>query len=105
MRAIFYRGDLMAVAATEQVYLDPDVAALAQGNPLARFVAVMCLYSHDVDAGEVPGPYSDELAELYARCVLIPDDDFSAHAQEDDEELADRYRVPLEQIRAKRAEE
>ena len=102
MRAIFYRGRLVATATPQRVYLDPEIAALAPGEPLARFVAVMCLYSRDVDAGEVPGPYTDAGAELYARCVLIPDDGFASIVDEPGERLAERFRVPIEQIAAKR---
>lgn len=102
MRAILYRGALVAAATPERVYLRPDIAALEDGHPLLRFIAVMCLYSRDVDTGAVPGPYSNERAELYARCVLIGDDDLAAHRSERDEQLAQRYGVPLEQVAAKR---
>jgi hypothetical protein len=64
----------------------------------------MCLYSRDVDEGEVPDPYSDYAAELYARCVLLPDDEFERHVRESDGELAGRFSVPVEQVAQKRRE-
>lgn len=102
VRGIFYRGELVAVTTRARVFLVPPLAGLEAGDPRLRFVAVMCLYSRDVDTREVPGPYDDGLAELYARCVLIPDGEFRCLAAKPDERLAARFRVPVEQIVAKR---
>ena len=102
MRVISYRGEMVAIATHDRVYLAPDVDRLPVGHPKLRFVAAMCMYSRDVDEGEAPDPYSDGWAELYARCVLIPDDKFDAAAALSDDELARRFHVPLEQIAAKR---
>lgn len=102
MRALSYRGMLVAVATRSRVYLAPDVSSLPRGHPTLRFVAAMCLYSHDVDHGHVPGPYSDGAAELYARCVLIPDDEFALYGRWSDAAAAWRFRVPPEQVAAKR---
>lgn len=104
MRAVFYRGDLVAITTRRRVFLAPELASLERGDPLLRFVAIMCLYSRDVDLGEVPGPYDDAMAELYARSVLIPDRAFRASASDPDEALASRFRVPVEQIAAKRSD-
>jgi hypothetical protein len=41
-------------------------------------------------------------AELYARCMLVPEEEFERHAREPDTELARRFRVPGEQVAAKR---
>jgi hypothetical protein len=62
----------------------------------------MCLYSRDVDEGKVPGPFTGSDAELYARCVLVPDEEFERHAHEGDGELAGKFGVPLAQVAAKR---
>jgi primosomal replication protein N len=102
VRAISYGGELVAVATRERVFLAPAVDQLPAGHPKLRFVAVMCLFSRDIDEGKVPGPYCDAGAELYARCVLIADEEFEAHASEPDDELARRFGVPVEQIAAKR---
>lgn len=102
VKAISYRGELVVVATRTRVYLAPRIDALAPGDPELRFVAAMCLYSRDVDEGRVPGPFTSSDAELYARCVLVPDGEFERHAHERNGELARRYGVPVEQIAAKR---
>jgi hypothetical protein len=102
VRAICYQGELVAIATRRRVFLAPRIAGLPEGDPELRFVAAMCLYSRDIDEGEVPAPYGDEDAELYARCVLIPDHSFEIHAAERDENLASRFGVPVEQVAAKR---
>jgi hypothetical protein len=104
VRAISYRGKLVALATRRAVYLAPEISMLPFGDPKLRFVAALCLYSHDVDEGEVAGPYRPEEAELYARCVLLPDDEFEVFSDEPDGQLAKRFRVPLEQVSAKRGD-
>jgi hypothetical protein len=102
VRTISYRGELVAIATRARVFLAPAVAVLPRGDPKLRFVAAMCLYSRDIDEGHVPGPYRDEDAELYARCLLLPDDSFGVHSAEDDDDLARRFGVPFEQVAPKR---
>ena len=102
MRAITYAGELVAIATRARVHLAPEVAALPCADPKLRFVAAMCLYSRDVDSGQLAGPYRSGDAELYGRCVLLPDDEFKLHQHEPDGRLAARFRVPIEQVRAKR---
>jgi hypothetical protein len=102
VRAISYRGELVAVVTRNRVHLAPRIEALPLGEPELRFVAAMCLYSRDVDEGEVPGPFSSCDAELFARCVLLPDEEFEHRANEPDSKLATRFGVPVEQVAAKR---
>lgn len=104
MRLITYRWEVVAIATPTRVYLAPAVEALPRGHPKLAFVAVMCLYSRDVDTGMLPGPYRSGDAELFARFVLMPNDEFELHRHEPDGKLAARFRVPVEQVRAKRAE-
>lgn len=99
-----YRGQLVAAAAPDRVYLAPSIAERAPGDPLLRFTAVMCLYVHDLESGELAGCYDDAAAELYARCVLIPDAEFLRRLRDPDRRLAHKFRVPLEQIAAKRTD-
>lgn len=102
MRAIRYHERVLALATRRRVFLTPTIERLTAGHPLARMVAVMCLYSRDVDAGEVPGPYTRRAAEFYARCVLVPDEEFVEVEHASDAALAARFAVPVEQIAAKR---
>jgi len=101
---ISYNCAPAAVAGATRVWLAPAIDDLPRGHPLRRFVAAMCLYAHDVPGGLVPGPYSDQRAELYARCLLLPDQAVTAATTLTDAELAERFGVPLEQARAKRGE-
>ena len=43
-------------------------------------------------------------AELYARCLLLPDRAAAAGADLSDKQLAEAWGMPLEQVRAKRCE-
>ena len=104
MQLVLYDGRPAAVAGATRVWLAPGVDALPRGHPVARFVAAMCLYARDVREELVPGPYSDARAELYARCLLLPDRAAAAAAGLSDQELAEARGVPLEQVRAKRRE-
>lgn len=104
VRAITYGGELVAIATRARVHLAPEVAALPRGDPKLRFVAAMCLYGRDVDTGELAEPYRSGDAELYARCVLLPDDELRLHQHEPDGHLAARFQVPVEQVRAKRTD-
>jgi hypothetical protein len=101
---ISYNCAPAAVAGATRVWLAPAIDDLPRGHPLRRFVAAMCMYAHDVRHGLVPGPYTDQRAELYARCLLLPDRAVGAAAGLTDAELAERFDVPLEQARAKRGE-
>jgi hypothetical protein len=100
--AVSYQGELVAVATPTRVYLAPEVSARPPGDPRLRFVAALCLYGRDIESGELPGPYDEAEAELYARTLLIPDEEFDRYRHECDEELAERLRMPVEQIAAKR---
>jgi hypothetical protein len=66
----------------------------------------MCVYADRIQAGELPGPYSDQQTEHYARSALIDDDEFNRSNNDgtSDQALAKRFNVPVEQVRAKRAD-
>jgi hypothetical protein len=99
-----YRSDVVAVAGPHRFHLAPQIELLDRDDPLRMLVTFMCAFAGRVHAREVAGPYTDDRAERYARCVLIDDDAFrhAAEASVDDESLANRFNVPVEQIQAKR---
>jgi hypothetical protein len=101
---IKYDGRIAAIASRARVHFCPPLHELDAGDPLRRFVHIMGRYARDIATGALPGDYSDEDAELYARTALIDDDDFHAVAGEPDAELAARFNVPLEQIARKRSD-
>lgn len=104
MKAITYRSELVAITTSTRVFLSPEIATRTRGDPVQRFVLAMCLCALDAEAEDPPVPFGEQQAELYARCLLVPDDEFAALARRPDRELADRFRVPAEQIALKRAD-
>jgi hypothetical protein len=101
---IQYRGDIVAIAGATRFHLAPHIEAREPRDPLRAVAAMMCVFADRVSTGELPGPYSDDRAELYARCALIDDDEFRRADAEhpDDETLAQQFNVPFEQVAAKR---
>ena len=95
---ITFRGEIVAVAGASRCHLVGDL------DPASRwFVAVMCLCRREVDAGRLAGPFTSQLAERWARLVLIGP---SASSSEDasDDELAELLGVPVDQVGLARAE-
>lgn len=103
---IRYRGDIAGFAGGDRFYPAPHIAALPNGHPIKRFVIFMWLYDQELRADRLPGEYTDERAELFARFALIDDDEFARleSAGVSDRELADELEVPIEQIGAKRGD-
>ena len=63
----------------------------------------MCLCKHEVDEGRLEGPFTSELAAMWARLIMIGPHNFSGTARTD-ADLAERLRVPLEQVAIARRE-
>jgi len=99
-----YREEVVAVAGPARFYLAPDIETRAPQDPVRMMAVFTCAFANEVHTGALPGPYSDDRAELFARCALIDDDEFlrGQAAGDDDETLASRFGVPVEQIAAKR---
>src|SRR3954467_13541793 len=73
---VSYGGDLAAVSGATRCYLAPHIEELGTYHPLTTFVVLMCAYAERARSEHLPGPYADELAELFARSLLIDDEDF-----------------------------
>jgi hypothetical protein len=68
---IEYDGELVALVSAERVHIiSPRLATRPAGDPDLRFVAYMCLCCGEVLRGQLPGPYTQELGELWAREAL-----------------------------------
>jgi hypothetical protein len=63
---IVYRGRLVALAGPRRCYFLVDDLEPAE----MRFVAAMCLCSREVREGRLPGPFTSELAERWARIFV-----------------------------------
>jgi len=70
VRAIFYNGRPAAVTENHYVRFCPHVAVLERDHPLRRFIAAVCVWSCEADAGNVPGGWDPRTAELYPRALL-----------------------------------
>ena len=68
---ISYRGELVAAVSRERIHiLAPWLIGRPAGDPDLRFVAMMCACAGEVLAGNLAGPYTDALAEEWARGAL-----------------------------------
>ncbi len=102
MHEVCYEGWPAAIVDRASLELAAHIEVLELEHPLRRFVSAMALFALEIDAGQLPGPYSDAIAKLYARCILIPDDEFIDYLLCPEHRVAELFNVPLEQIRLKR---
>jgi hypothetical protein len=101
MRLIVHRQRPAAVAG-ERIYFAPHIEVLESDHPERRFVAALCLYSHAVDTGQAPPRYDQREAECFARCLLMPNEEFDPVACLPDAELSELFMAPIGHVRARR---
>jgi hypothetical protein len=65
--AIVYEGRLVPLVGPTRCYVFMDGL---KGDGL-RLALAMCLYSRELRAGRVPGPFSNKRAERWARRLLL----------------------------------
>lgn len=70
-----YRGDIVAIVTPRLIVFTGPLADLDRSHPDVRFVYVMGVYAGHVLAGDLPGPYTDQDAETFARTFLDTGDD------------------------------
>ena len=104
MLVIHHQGRPAAYIADGGASLAGNIAALEADHPIRRWVACMCFFAQDVLEGRLPGPYTPFRAEYFARCALMPEDEFSSVADRADVTVAEVFNVPLEQVRERRAD-
>jgi hypothetical protein len=103
MRPIRYADRTVALCEDDDVLLAPEIAMLEPDRTRRRFVAMMCVYSAELDRGRLRAlAYRDGDAERYARGELMPDELFYPLARWPDHRLAEAFVVPLEQVDARR---
>jgi hypothetical protein len=92
-----YRGELVALVSRERIHIvSPRLLDRPAGDPDLRFVAFMCACCGEVLNGRLPGPFTSELGEAWARVALI---DASTLQDGSDADAATLLNVPLEQLR------
>jgi hypothetical protein len=98
-----YAGQVVAVGRQDLVLLMPSIAVLERDHPRRRFVAAVALVGHEMAAEPFAEAYDDELAQFYARILLMPNDEFETLlGTMSDADIAEHFNVPLEQVAAKR---
>jgi hypothetical protein len=101
---IKYDGEIMATVGAQRAYLAGRAREVDDTDPLVLFVSLMAAYALQLRDEPELGPYSDEWAERFARCILIDDAEFSMLDANgfDDPLLAGHFDVPVEQVAKKR---
>jgi hypothetical protein len=98
-----YRGELVALVSRERVHIvSPWLRARPVGDPDLRFVGYMCVCCAEVLLGHLPGPFTSELAERWARLALIDRSELAALSAASDGEAGRSLNVPPEQLRLAR---
>lgn len=65
LQQITHNGELVAIVLADQAIIDGTLPASEQPH-----VQAMCLYALQIQAGELPGPYTDARATAYARAAV-----------------------------------
>jgi hypothetical protein len=101
---VAYENEPVARVSAESVEFLPATRRLAPGEPRLRLVLYMVRYAELVARGERPPPYDDKDAERFARRALIDATELAAHCGDGDQQLAERFRLPAEQLAQARRE-
>jgi hypothetical protein len=96
---ITYRGEPAAVVG-DGWELTPALSQLAPEHPIRHFVSLMAVYAVCFPEDG----FDQRYAEQVTRQALMPVEELSPWPPVEDEHLVDLYCVPLEQVRARRAE-
>jgi hypothetical protein len=103
LEPVLYRDQLVALVGPERFHLiAPWLQDQPGDDPDVRFVLFMCQFREQVERGALPGPFSSERAELWARCVLIDPAQLRARWNRSDAALAEHFGVPVDQVAAAR---
>jgi len=104
MLIITHTDRAVAIVVRGRAYLLPTTALLEPEHPRRRWATCLAFFGRDVATGHQAGPYTTERAEHFARCALLPDEEFLPLEQFPDGVLAEYFNVPLDQVAEKRAD-
>ena len=99
---VIYQDSPAALVGPTRFSFLGDVRHLPPGDPVVRVVTHMGYYAQLVLTRRLPGPYTHEDAERFARYALVDPAELSRLADESDAALASAFRVPPAQIRLAR---
>jgi hypothetical protein len=69
-KLVYLEGELVATVGASRYFLAPRIEALADDDPVARKVVLMCVYALGIEIGQTDGPYSDQRAAAFADAAL-----------------------------------
>jgi hypothetical protein len=101
---VTYNHEPVALVNARRATLLGPVAELPAGHPQLRLTVYMAIYAQLIASGQRRGPYDDQDAQRFARDALIDPHELARDEHQTDQRLAQRFRVPVEQIAAARAE-
>src|ERR671916_605488 len=93
-----HQGQAVALAAPQRLWFAAHIEALPDGHPRKRLVIFMALYAREILTGKIPGPYSDEDAERFARLALVDADVIARHPRASTAQLARLLGIPHDQL-------
>jgi hypothetical protein len=102
MLVISWQGRTVARVDDDDFDVEPHIEVLEADHPHRRWVTCLGLFGQRVLAGDIPAPYSDSRARLFARAVLLPDEIFCDLAELPDAWIAEHFNVPLAEVAEKR---
>src|SRR4051794_36221674 len=86
-----HQGRPAAWVTGRRVELYPRVVAFEVEHPTRRWVTCTAIFAMEVLAGRIRGSFSQARADHFARCVLMPDDEFAELAAAEDAALAEYF--------------
>jgi hypothetical protein len=104
VRLVSYDGEIVATVGARRFYLAGAMRELDDDDARVLFVCFMATYALQLRDEPDLGPYTDERAERFARCLLMDDDEFVMLDANGlgDRLLAGHFGVPFEQVDKKR---
>ena len=104
MLIITYERRPAAIVVRNRAYLLPSAAMLEVDHPRRRWVTCIAFFVRDVVSGKLDGPYTARRAEHFARCALMPEDEFLPLERYPEAVVAEYFNVPIEQVAERRAD-
>lgn len=104
MAILYFDGQVVGATDGQLVVFVEAIEVLERDHPRRRFVAMLAIYAVTIAEGHYPGPYRTSDAHDFARCMLMPADEFLPLAGQADHELAEHFAVPVDQVAIHRGE-
>jgi hypothetical protein len=97
-----HEGRAGAWIGERRVSLADWVLELDDSDPVRRWMMSRAFFVLELQGGHIPGAFSEARADHFARCALMPDDEFAPLGEREDVAIAAHFGVPVAQVPAKR---